>query len=72
MKKLYFTFIVCVAVVAAGYNVYKSNKGMNFSGLMLSNIEALADPNESQKGCKLHLTSICETSHADRYLYRNR
>lgn len=65
--------IVCVAVVAAGHNVHISHSGSaNLSGLMLSNIEALADPNESSDGCKLHLTSICETSHSDHYLYRNR
>lgn len=75
MKKKIMGLIAVVAIVTvAGYNVYTSqNNNGKLSDLALSNVEALADPNESsQKGCKLNLLYICETAHSDRYLYRNR
>ena len=74
MKKIIkFAFVAAVAAVA-GYNVYKSQSVMNeMSDFALANVEALADDSEaSEPGCKLHLTSICETSNGDHYLYRNR
>lgn len=73
MKKKILSMIAVVAVaIFAGYNVYVSQHDVELSDLFLSNVEALANARESNKGCKLHLTSICDTSHADRYLYRNR
>lgn len=75
MKKNIIGVVTIVAVaVVAGYNVYTSqNDNVKLSDLVLNNIEALADPNESsQKGCKLNLLHICETAHSDHYLYRNR
>ncbi|WP_317345781.1 NVEALA domain-containing protein [Phocaeicola plebeius] len=68
--KLVFTSAFALVV---GYSVYASQQKVELSDLTMENIEALANDNESSaKGCKLHLTSICETSHKDHYLYRNR
>mgnify|MGYP000021934215 CR=1 len=74
MKKYIIrTAFVAAFAFMAGYSVYTSQQKKTMSDLALANVEALANDNESsEKGCKLHLTSICETSNKDHYLYRNR
>lgn len=74
MKKNILKIVFASAFVSvAGYSVYVSQQKVELSDLGMENVEALANDNESsEKGCKLHLTSICETSHKDHYLYRNR
>lgn len=73
MKKKLLSVIAVVAVaIFAGYNVYVSQHDVGLSDLFLTNVEALANTRESDKGCKLNLISICETSNSDHYLYRNR
>lgn len=74
MKKNILKIVFASAFVfVAGYSVYVSQQKVELSDLGMENVEALANDNESsEKGCKLHLTSICETSHKDHYLYRNR
>lgn len=62
-----FAFLTAVG----GYRAYTSNCANECGSLLMENVEALSD-DESDKGCKLHLTSICETQHGDHYLYRNR
>lgn len=73
MKKVLF-IITCVVSVSSGVYTYDSFKANEYNGvneLLLQNIEALSQ-DETGKGCKLHLTSICETTHNDHYLFRNR
>jgi hypothetical protein len=74
MKKYVKVAFGAVVAAVAGYNVYQSQSVINgMSEFALANVEALADDSEaSEPGCKLHLTSICETSNGDHYLYRNR
>ena len=73
MKKIIGTVFFAVFACVAGYSVYVSQQQKNeLSDLEMANVEALADDESSEKGCKLHLTSICETSNKDHYLYRNR
>lgn len=70
MKKL---ILVAVCLISIFGGVYTSElpSGNEMDELMVENVEALSQ-DENGKGCKLHLTSICETSHSDHYLYRNR
>lgn len=73
MKKYIIrTAFVAAFALMAGYSVYTSQQEKTMSDLALANVEALANNESSEKGCKLHLTSICETSNKDHYLYRNR
>lgn len=73
MKKYIIrTAFVAAFALMAGYSVYTSQQEKPMSDLALANVEALANNESSEKGCKLHLTSICETSNKDHYLYRNR
>jgi len=46
--------VIMIAIVAAfvGYNVYTSQETNVLSDLALSNVEALADSNESGGGCE--------------------
>lgn len=72
MKKL----ILCAAVLfaaVAGYNCYNNSSVTDddLSEVAKANARALAYEDEG-KGCKFNLKSICETSHSDHYLYRNR
>lgn len=72
-KKILMGALAIVLLATAGFGVNQSLKNdTDFSIVMLSNVEALAEGESSGKGCKLHLTSICETQHKDHYLYRNR
>ena len=74
MRKKIFSGVFSLALLAtAGWGVNKSmSNDASLNDLALSNVEALADGESGDKGCKLHLTSICETQHSDHYLYRNR
>ncbi len=72
-KNIFRTAFVAAFALMAGYGVYTSQQEKTMSDLALVNVEALANDNESsEKGCKLHLTSICETSNKVHYLYKNR
>ncbi|MCQ2239969.1 MAG: NVEALA domain-containing protein [Bacteroidaceae bacterium] len=72
MKKLLLSAVVLFAAVA-GYNCYNNSSSYDaeMSEMAKSNVKALAYEDEG-KGCKFNLKSICETSHSDHYLYRNR
>lgn len=68
MKKV-FGIMAVAAMMFVGYSTQEKNE---LSYVLLSNIEALSVGTENDKGCDLHLTSICETQHNDHYFYRNR
>lgn len=76
MKKFLMS-VALVAAVAAGYMITGSNESeVNVSDLTQSNVEALAEDSEGENnrapGCKFSLLYICETSHKDYKLYKNR
>ncbi len=61
-----------VSALVGGYSVYAFQQKVELSDLAMENVEARDNDNESsEKGCKLHLNSICETCHKDHYFYRN-
>lgn len=75
MRKKIILTLSCIAAVAIATfvckKIYESN--VQQCSLLMYNVEALSqESGENGKGCKLHLTSICETEHKDHYLYRNR
>lgn len=73
MKTRTLRIVVFAAVaLTAGWSFQQNKQKAGLSDLALENIEALAEGETNDKGCKLHLTSICETSNTDHYLYRNR
>lgn len=65
-------FVALIATFVMGLSSIHLFKKNSMSNLRLQNVEALSEDTEKQKGCKLHLTSICETAHNDHYLFRNR
>ncbi|MBO7418851.1 MAG: hypothetical protein J6U14_07960 [Bacteroidaceae bacterium] len=76
--KRFLMSVALVAAVAAGYMMAGSDKSeVNMSGLTQANVEALAENPEGDgvnkiPGCKFNLLYICETSHDDYKLYKNR
>lgn len=50
MRKLLMNSIFIAIIAIAGFNVYSLKKDQKLSGLILTNIEALADPRESVVG----------------------
>ena len=69
-KKINAAVIIAALAITAGWNYNQSQNEMSISDLVLANVEALAEK-EDNKGCKMSLLRICETSHGDHHLYRN-
>ena len=69
-KKINAAVIIAALAITAGWNYNQSQNEMSISDLALENVEALAK-NEDNKGCKMSLLRICETSNGDHHLYRN-
>lgn len=73
MKKFLGFSIVLVFVLCV--SLANQNAKERKSSIQFQDVEALTAEVEeggTKLGCKLHLTSICETSNKDHYLYRNR
>lgn len=70
MKRVFFVGVCMISICGGLYTQNVLNK-KEINEMVMQNVEALSEE-ESGKGCKLHLTSICETQNKDHYLFRNR